>query len=146
MSMTEKELHQRIEESLEALPLARGVNNHMGSRFMEDDQRVNIFMEELRKKELYFLDSRTTSKTAGYRTAKKLGIKTRQRDLFLDNSVYDEAEITNNILELADIAKSEGQAIGIGHPHPSTIRSLREMIPRLRESGVEIVPLSEIME
>ena len=146
MSMTEGELHRRIRENLEVIPFIKGVNNHMGSRFMEDEQRVSIFMEELKKRELYFLDSRTTAKTAGYRTAKKLGIRTRQRNLFLDNSVYDEAEITKNILKLAAIAKNEGQAIGIGHPHPSTIRSLREMIPRLRESGVEIVPLSEIME
>ncbi len=146
MSMTERELQQRIEENLEALPFVRGVNNHMGSRFMEDDQRVSIFMEELRKRELYFLDSRTTSKTVGYRTAKKLGIKTGQRNLFLDNDSNDEAEIRRNILELAKIAKAEGKAIAIGHPHSSTIKSLREMIPRLRQSGVEIVPLSDIME
>ena len=146
MNMNERELHQRIHENLEALPFVRGVNNHMGSRFMEDNQKVSIFMEELRKRELYFLDSRTTSKTVGYRTAKKLGIKTGQRNLFLDNDSNDEAEIRRNILELAKIAKAEGKAIAIGHPHSSTIKSLREMIPRLRQSGVEIVPLSDIME
>ncbi|MFQ5841183.1 MAG: divergent polysaccharide deacetylase family protein [Thermodesulfobacteriota bacterium] len=146
MNMNERELHQRIEENLEALPFVKGVNNHMGSRFMEDDQRVSIFMEELRKRELYFLDSRTTAKTLGYRTAKKLGIKTGQRNLFLDNNSNDETEIRRNIQELAKVAKAEGKAIAIGHPHPSTIKSLREMIPRLRESGIEIVPLSEIMD
>lgn len=146
MNMNERELHQRIEENLEALPFVRGVNNHMGSRFMEDDQRVSILMEELRKRELYFLDSRTTAKTLGYRTAKKLGIKTGQRNLFLDNNSNDETEIRRNIQELAKVAKAEGKAIAIGHPHLSTIKSLREMIPRLRESGIEIVPLSEIMD
>jgi polysaccharide deacetylase 2 family uncharacterized protein YibQ len=146
MSMNERELHQRIEENLEALPFVRGVNNHMGSRFMEDDQRVSILMEELRERELYFLDSRTTAKTVGYGAAKKVGIKTGQRNLFLDNDSNDEAEIRRNIQELAKIAKAEGKAIAIGHPHPSTIKSLREMIPRLRESGIQIVPLSEIIE
>jgi len=146
MSMTEGELHRRIRENLEAIPFIKGVNNHMGSRFMEDDQRVSILMEELRGRNLYFLDSRTTSKTAGYRTAKKLGMRTEQRNLFLDNPDYDKDEITRNIKELAEIAKNEGKAIGIGHPHPSTIQSLREMIPRLKESGIEIVPVSEIME
>ena len=146
MSMTEKELHRRIHENLEAIPFIKGVNNHMGSRFMEDDQRVNILIKELRGRNLFFLDSRTTSKTVGYRIAKKLGIKTGQRDVFLDNNSYDEAEIRNNILELAKIAKTEGKAIGIGHPHPSTIKSLREMIPKLKKRGIEIVPLSQIME
>ncbi len=146
MSMTEEELHRQIRKNLEAIPHIKGVNNHMGSRFMEDDQRVSILMEELRKRELYFLDSRTTAKTVGYRTAKELGIKTGERDVFLDNNSYDEAEIKKNISELAKIAKAEGKAIAIGHPHASTIKSLREMIPRLRESGIEIVPLSEVIE
>jgi len=145
-SMTEGELHRRIRENLEAIPFIKGVNNHMGSRYMEDDQRVSILMEELRERNLYFLDSRTTSKTAGYRTAKKLGMKTEQRNLFLDNPDYDKDEITRNIKKLAEIARNEGKAIGIGHPHPSTIQSLRQMIPRLKESGIEIVPVSEIME
>jgi polysaccharide deacetylase 2 family uncharacterized protein YibQ len=146
MSMTAGELQQRIQENLEAIPSVKGVNNHMGSRFMEDDQRVSIFMEELKGRKLYFLDSRTTPKTVGYDAAKKLGMKAGQRNLFLDNESNDEAEIGRNILELAKIAKTDGKAIAIGHPYPSTIKSLRKMIPRLRESGIEIVSLSEILE
>ncbi len=146
MNMTEEELHRQIHENLETIPHIKGVNNHMGSRFMEDDRRVATLMRELKGRNLFFLDSRTTSKTVGYRTARKLGIKTGERDVFLDNNSYDEAEIRRNISELAEIARNEGKAIGIGHPHPSTIRSLREMIPRLKESGIEIVPLSRLME
>ena len=146
MSMAEGELHRQIHENLEAIPFIKGVNNHMGSRFMEDDQRVSILIKELKERNLFFLDSRTTPKTVGYRIAKKMGIKTGQRDVFLDNNSYDEAEIKKNILALAKIAKTEGKAIGIGHPHPATIKSLREMIPKLKKRGVEIVPLSQIME
>jgi len=113
---------------------------------MEDDQRVSILIKELKERNLFFLDSRTTPKTVGYRIAKKMDIKTGQRDVFLDNNSYDEAEIKKNILALAKIAKTEGKAIGIGHPHPATIKSLREMIPKLKKRGVEIVPLSQIME
>ena len=146
MSMADGELHRQIHENLEAIPFIKGVNNHMGSRFMEDDQRVSILIEELKGRNLFFLDSRTTPKTVGYRIAKKMGIKTEQRDVFLDNNSYDEAEIRKNILALAKIAKTEGKAIGIGHPHPATIKSIREMIPKLKKRGIEIVPLSQIME
>lgn len=113
---------------------------------MEDDYRVGILMRELKARELFFLDSRTTPKTVGYGIARELGIRTGERDVFLDNNSYDEAEIVRNISQLGEIAKKEGKAIGIGHPHPSTIKSLREMIPRLKEGGIEIVPLSDLME
>jgi polysaccharide deacetylase 2 family uncharacterized protein YibQ len=39
-----------------------------------------------------------------------------------------------------------GKAVGIGHPHPSAIKSLKEMIPKMKEKGIEIVPLSAVME
>ena len=146
MSMTEKELRGQIHGNLETIPYIKGVNNHMGSRFMEDDRRVGILIKELKARNLFFLDSRTTSKTVGYRIAKKLGIKTGQRDVFLDNNYNDEAEIRKNILKLAEIAKNEGKAVGIGHPYPCTIKSLREMIPKLKKRGIEVVPLSHIMK
>jgi polysaccharide deacetylase 2 family uncharacterized protein YibQ len=79
MSMTEEDLHRQIRENLDKIPHIRGINNHMGSRFMEDERRVNILMRELKARKLFFLDSRTTPKTAGYRTARKLGIKTGYR-------------------------------------------------------------------
>lgn len=146
MNMSDEELLQQIRENLDAIPHIKGVNNHMGSRFMEDNRRVAILMRELKARDLFFLDSRTTSKTVGYRTARKVGIKTGERDVFLDNNCYDEAEIRRNISALAEIARNEGKAIGIGHPHPCTIRSLREMIPTLKQSGIEIVPLSRLMK
>jgi hypothetical protein len=146
MSMTDEELHRQIRENLDTIPSVKGVNNHMGSRFMENEHRVNILMQELKARELFFLDSRTTPNTVGYRTAKELGIKTGERNVFLDNNRYDEADIRENISKLVEIAKNEGKAIGIGHPHPSTIRSLRDMIPKLKETGIEIVPLSELMK
>jgi polysaccharide deacetylase 2 family uncharacterized protein YibQ len=146
MSMTDTELQQQIKENLDAVPCISGVNNHMGSCFMEDTHRVKILMEELKERRLFFLDSRTTPETTGYGTAKKMGMRTGQRDVFLDNNSDDEESIRKNIQKLAQIAQAEGIAVGIGHPHPSTIKSLREMIPALQKDGIEFVSLSDIMK
>ncbi len=145
MSMTEAELQQQIKANLDAIPFISGVNNHMGSCFMEDSHRVKILMEALKERRLFFLDSRTTPETMGYGTAKKMGMRTGQRDVFLDNDSDDEESIRKNIQKLAQIAKAEGKAVGIAHPHRSTIKSLREMIPALQKDGIEFVSLSDIM-
>jgi polysaccharide deacetylase 2 family uncharacterized protein YibQ len=47
---------------------------------------------------------------------------------------------------LIQVSLSNGKAIGIGHPHPSTLKILKEMIPRIKEKGIEIVPLSSVIE
>ena len=55
--MDEGEIRRRIETDLTAVPYVAGVNNHMGSRFMEDEARLAVVMEELAKKGLFFVDS-----------------------------------------------------------------------------------------
>jgi len=58
--MDEGEIRRQIETDLTAVPYVSGVNNHMGSRFMEDEAGLAVMMEELAKKGLFFVDSLTT--------------------------------------------------------------------------------------
>ena len=50
VDMDEGEIRRQIEADLAAVPYVSGVNNHMGSRFMEDEAGLAVVMEELRKK------------------------------------------------------------------------------------------------
>jgi len=47
---------------------------------------------------------------------------------------------------LTQLSLSTGKAIRIGHPPPSTLRALKEIIPKMKERGIDIVPLSAVME
>ena len=68
-----------------------------------------------------------------------------RRDLFLDES-DDRAAIASAIDRLVDLALRRGAAIGIAHPRPETIAALAERLPRLRDQGVELVPVSFLAE
>ncbi len=143
--MDERELIRQLSKDIEAVPYIKGVSNHMGSRLMEDPEKIRIILSELKKRKLFFLDSRTTPQTVGLQTAESIGLKAAERRVFLDNS-QNEGDIRKQLEQLIQISLSEGKAIGIGHPYPSTIKSLKEMIPKMQEKGIEIVPLSELME
>jgi hypothetical protein len=143
--MDESALLHQLSKDIEAVPYISGVSNHMGSRLMEDQEKLKILLSELKRRGLFFLDSRTTPQTLGFQTAKVLGLQTSERTVFLDNSL-DENSIKQRIDELIQHALSAGKAIGIGHPHPSTVKSLREAIPKIKQKGIEIVPLSSLME
>jgi polysaccharide deacetylase 2 family uncharacterized protein YibQ len=143
--MEEERFLRQLSMDLEAVPNIKGVSNHMGSRLMEDPGKLRIIMKELKRRGLFFLDSRTTPQTMGLQIAESIGVRATERSLFLDNS-QDPEEIKRQLEKLAQLSLETGKAIGIGHPHPSTLKSLKEMMPRMKEKGIEIVPLSSLVE
>ncbi len=143
--MDEVKLLGQLSKDLEAVPYVKGVSNHMGSRLMEDPEKTKIILSELKRRGLFFLDSRTTPQTVGLQVAQSVGLKAMERTLFIDHSLNEE-DIKQQIEKLIRLSLSGGKAIGIGHPHPATIQSLKEMIPKMKEKGIEIVPLSAVME
>jgi polysaccharide deacetylase 2 family uncharacterized protein YibQ len=117
----------------------------MGSRLTEDPEKMKIILSELKRRGLFFLDSRTTPQTVVLQTAESIGLKAMERTLFLDHS-SGEGDVKHELERLIEISLSKGKAIGIGHPHPSTIKALKEIIPKIQERGIDIVPLSAVME
>ena len=143
--MDESRLLRQLSKDIEAVPYIKGVSNHMGSRLMEDPEKIRIVFSELKRRGLFFLDSRTTPQTVGLQVAQSVGLRVKERSLFIDHS-SDEEEIKQRLERLIQFSLSTGKAIGIGHPHPSTLKSLKEMIPKMKEKGIELVPLSAVME
>jgi polysaccharide deacetylase 2 family uncharacterized protein YibQ len=143
--MDEEKMRHQLSKDIEAVPFVRGVSNHMGSRLMEDPEKLRIVLIELKRRGLFFLDSRTTPQTVGLQTAKSVGLRATERSLFIDHSPNPE-DIKQQLEKLVQLSLSTGKAIGIGHPHPSTLKSLKEMIPKMKEKGIEIVPLSSLID
>ncbi len=141
--MDNKHLLRQLSEDIDSVPNIKGVSNHMGSRLMEEPEKLKIIFSELKERGLFFLDSRTTPQTAGLKTARLVGLHAMERTLFIDNSLRAQA-LRQNLDRLTRIALSTGMAIGIGHPHSATVNAIRQMLPRIREKGVEIVPLSAL--
>jgi uncharacterized protein len=143
--MDRKALIEQLSKDIEALPFITGASNHMGSRLMEDPEKMKIIFSELKRRGLFFLDSRTTPQTVGLQTARSMGLKATERSVFLDH-LQDEESIRQSLERLIQSSLSSGKAIGIGHPHEATMKVLKEMIPKMQARGIEIVPLSEMME
>ena len=142
-AMTPDQLIRKLEKNLASVPHVKGVNNHMGSKMTAESSRMYQIFSVLKKRNLYFIDSRTTSKTLCKPSARLFQIPFAQRDVFLDH-FQDPDFIRGQIKELIRIARRNGQAVGIGHPHPITYEILREMMPEL-EKKVKLVPASEIV-
>ncbi|MBI5748156.1 MAG: divergent polysaccharide deacetylase family protein [Nitrospinae bacterium] len=142
--MNKNDMEALIKDYISEIPHIVGINNHMGSKFTENERGMRYVMEILKDKNLFFVDSFTTPKSLAYQTAKASGVKTARRQVFLDNE-EDEEYIKGQIEKLITIARKDNNAIGIGHPHPQTINVLQKMVPLMKENGIEIVPVSELV-
>ena len=134
----------KLNNSLTSVPHVKGVNNHMGSKFMENGELTELILKDLKKKGLLFVDSKTSSQSKGYETAMRLGMRTAQRDVFLDNSSKDSQYVKSQLKKLIEISKKRGYAVGICHPYPGTVKALSEMMPQINKE-VEVVSISNII-
>ncbi len=143
--MGDRELIRGTRKALDAVPGAVGVNNHMGSMLSADEKSMRAVLSVLSERGLYFLDSRTSVETVGYRLASSLGIPSAERQVFLDRDV-DPRRVTYQFRRLLELARLRGSAIAIGHPHPVTLEVLAREVPRAVELGYELVPVSYLLE
>lgn len=143
--MTPTELRQATRDALAAVPGAVGVNNHMGSELSQNHTAMQAVLEVVDESDLFFLDSRTSSETVGYRMALDLGIPAAERQVFLDGDP-DPAAIVFQFRRLLDIARERGAAIAIGHPHRVTLEVLADEIPAAVAAGYEFVPVSFLLD
>ena len=139
-SMSDGEIAAATVANVRAVPFARGVNNHMGSRATADRRVMTDVLGAL-PKGMYFIDSRTTSQSVAEGIAKSMGIPTNARNVFLDN-VQSEAAIRHQLAELTALANEHGVAVAIGHMYPVTVKVLTEDAPKLRGSGFRFVRAS----
>jgi polysaccharide deacetylase 2 family uncharacterized protein YibQ len=142
--MNEDELKEKTVAALQAVPGAVGVNNHMGSLLSAEEGPMTAVLRVLAKRGLFFLDSRTSADSVGYKVATRLGIPSAERQVFLDGEATPEA-IHAQFQRLLAIARSRGSAIAIGHPHPETLAALEREVPKAREEGYEFVPVSYLL-
>lgn len=133
-----------IEENIDSVPFAVGVNNHMGSKFTECQKEINDALRVINRVRLFFIDSLTTSHSMAYRTARKLHMPSAFRNVFLDN-IPNESAIHYQLHNLIKCAFKFGHAIGIGHPYPETARALGRFLGDFKKSGVSLVHASQIL-
>ena len=142
-SMRDATIRQMLRDSLSQLPEAIGINNHQGSKATIDARTMDIVMNELHHRGLFFFDSHTNSTTAADKAAKTYGVPYVRNDLFVDNSA-SVSDICAMIQEGADRAKKKGTYIIIGHCRPHTAEAFRQMVPKLKAQGIEFVYLSSL--
>jgi len=144
VGMPGAEVERVIGSDLGSVPFSKGVNNHMGSRATADARLMREVMEVLRKRNLFFIDSRTTASTAALGAARRAGVPAFFRSVFLDDTETVGYSL-GQLRRFRQIVRDRGVALAIGHPHPTTIQALAQFIPELERENIQLIPASELV-
>lgn len=143
--MGDEELRSLVLRGIKGVPGAVGLNNHMGSRFTEDSDRMAIVLKTIKEKDLFFLDSKTSPKSVAGTMARDRGIRTIDRSVFLDNE-QEVDYIRKQFNRVKEIALKKGVAVAIGHPYKETLKVLKEEAVNFEKEGIKLVTLSEVVK
>lgn len=142
--MSLEEIRRIIHNAVQNVPYAVGLNNHMGSKMTSSLPGMRKVMQVLDHYNLYFLDSMTIGNSQASRAAIGTRVRVIKRRVFLDDS-QQEAEIRRQFTRAVHLAQRNGSAIAIGHPHPTTIRVLQQILPTL-PADITLVKPSQLLD
>jgi polysaccharide deacetylase 2 family uncharacterized protein YibQ len=144
LKMNRRQLADQLAADLQSVPYVAGINNHMGSLLTQHPGHMTWLMQELDKRDLYFVDSYTTLDSVVQQVANEHWIPNLRRDVFLDSD-RDPAKIRMHFHRLLKKADENGIAVGIGHPYPETIAVLEEELPKLGDAEIQLLPVSKLL-
>lgn len=144
VGQTPEQFIKILDDDLAAFGGYVGINNHMGSKMTQDHEGMALLMEELKKRGLLFVDSKTIATSVAADEAKKAGVPYAVRNVFVDD---EEAKgpIDGALEHIEKLALSKGLAIAIAHPRAETVEALKAWLPTLKAKGIELVPVSAVV-
>lgn len=144
LGQSESQTRKLVRSYLEAVPGAVGGNNHMGSRYTEEVGPMRIVLDELKKNGQFFIDSRTIGSSVGFSEARKMGLRTATRNIFLDNE-ESVPYIRKQIRKMVKMAGRNKEVIAICHPYRETIEAFKQEMGWLKQQPVDFVEASSVV-
>lgn len=112
--MSADQIRNLLTKNLDSLGIKIGLNNHEGSLITADTYAMKVVMEVCKERGMFFLDSRTNSKSVCKSVASEYGVKLYERNTFLDNTP-SQADMIAMFKSGIEVAKKNGSVIMIGH-------------------------------
>jgi hypothetical protein len=138
-----QQLRVKLEDALQHVPTAVGVNNHMGSALTADRAAMDAIMPVLAERDLIFVDSRTTADSEAEAAAEAASVPVVIREVFLDNDLSEDA-IARQLQSAAELSLDH-PVVAIGHPSVELHAVLERELDDLFDRGIVVYPVSWLL-
>lgn len=140
----EEKIKTIIKEAAEAIPSFAGFCNFYGNRVLEDSRVTKIIFKEIQKQHGYFIITSESKKSIAESMAKKIRLPYQKVDYTI-NSDNSAALIADSLRYCAVIAHKTGKVLVRGRASDSFFTALQNTLPQLKQNGIQLVYVSEIL-
>lgn len=112
--MADDEVRKKVEEAIDNVPFAVGINNHMGSKATADERIMSIVLDVCKERGLFFVDSKTNYRSVVGKLCEQKGMPQVNNHIFLDDVASTE-HISKQMVKVADWLKNHEYCVTIGH-------------------------------
>ena len=136
-----QEMTDRLSWLLARMTNYVGVMNYMGARFTSSESSLQLFMKEITRRGLMYVDDGTSSRSAAPATASGLRTPFSRSDIVIDD-IPRPKDIAARLLQLEGTARAQGIAVGVATALPVTVDELARWSKDLEERGLQLIPVS----
>ncbi|MCW2244695.1 polysaccharide deacetylase 2 family uncharacterized protein YibQ [Azospirillum fermentarium] len=121
-----------------------GITTTTGSKFTTKAEVMTPVIDAVKQRGLLFLDAKVAPRSVGASMAEAAGVPRAWVDKVIDRDLA-RGSIDDQLKELETIARTQGAAVGLGFPYPSTIERINLWVTGLQDRGIALVPVSAVV-
>jgi polysaccharide deacetylase 2 family uncharacterized protein YibQ len=144
LDLSRVEIEDRIGRCLSAVGPVRGVVSRLGSAALNDPDVMRAVLEELRRRDLPFIDSRASGPSMVEELGEETGAQTLPVGGALDDEKGTAASVRAKLKEITAAALQKGSVIVMVRPSPLVLDVLEAELSRIKADGIELVPISRV--
>jgi hypothetical protein len=145
VDLTAAEVRSRMRRALSSVGEVEGIVSYMGSMATTDADLMRVVLDEVNRRDLFFVDSRSTEQSRVSEVARQLGVRSIASTLFIDDEDMSQEEVAKRLARLMETAVKNGQVVAVGHCYPQTLAALSAALPEFAARGLELVPVSKLV-
>ncbi len=144
LDLSRIEIEDRITRCLSAIGPVQAVVSRLGSAALNDPDVMRAVLDELKRRDLPFINSYL----AGPTMVEEIGEETGARTLLAGGSIDDDkgtaASVRARVRELTSEAIQRGTLVVMVRPSALVLDILESELPKMKAQGLELVPISRV--
>jgi uncharacterized protein len=141
---SEQNIRSTLTWATQSIPYYAGFSSYYGSEVLQDSRIMSIVLSDIRKRQSYFIDTRITRKSVVRAVAEKTGVPWCGIDGQIGENT-DPSRLRDTLRHFGMIAQKTGSVLVGAAPTLQFIRALREELPVLKQNGIRMVYVSEVL-